>query len=37
MSQAGYGPSAAVGPRNNVPAGPPSHRPWASNPNSSAS
>jgi len=22
------GPSVAVGPWNNVPAGPPSHRPW---------
>jgi len=28
------GSSVAVGPRNNVPAGPPSHSPWASNPNS---
>jgi len=28
------GLSVAVGPRNNAPAGPPSHSPWASNPNS---
>jgi len=28
------GPSVAVGPRDNVPAGPLSHCPWASNPNS---